>query len=127
MSDREYYAAYDERYRQVHSRNLQWASTTPTPIVAETIAEFSLAPNCRLLEIGCGEGRDAIHLLNLGYNLLATDISQEAIRFCSTAAPEFSESFKTLDCITENLDESFDFIYAVSVVHMLVSDDHLIQ
>lgn len=120
---KKYYEAYDERYRQIHSRELQWFSEMPSPIVSETIHEFSISDQSKLLEIGCGEGRDAYPLLMQGYDLLATDVSQEAIIYCKTKFPDFSEHFQILDCVAGKLDKRFDFIYAVAVVHMLVSDE----
>ncbi len=119
---RSYYEAYDDRYHQLHAQNLQWSSKNPSPIVSETIREFSVSPSHKLLEIGCGEGRDAFPLLEQGFDLLATDVSPEAIAFCQKRAPRFAEHFQVLDCISGQLDGTFDFIYAVAVVHMLVVD-----
>lgn len=119
---RKYYEAYDERYRQVHSENLQWFYDDPTPIVEETILKYGINGNSRLLELGCGEGRDAFPLLAKGYRLLATDISLEAIDFAKNKRPEMSKHFSVLDCIGGQLQEKFDFIYAVAVLHMLVED-----
>jgi len=120
---RKYYEAYDDRYRQVHEDNLRWFAETPSPVVEETIAEYAISPDDRILEIGCGEGRDAIPLLKKGYHLLATDISPEAISWCAENYPQFAEHFRTLNCITDRLNDRFDFIYAVAVIHMLVEDD----
>ena len=122
MQDRKYYHAYEDRYRQVHGLNLQWSYDKPTAIVKETMDRYTVAKKHKILEIGCGEGRDAVPLLNQGYDLLATDASEEAIRFCKEKAPQYSAKFQVLDCITEKLDERFDFIYAVAVLHMLVDD-----
>ena len=120
--ERKYYEAYDDRYRQVHSQSLQWFYDNPTPIVSEVIHNFGIPKTCGLLELGCGEGRDAIALLRQGYHLLATDISPAAIRYTRKKWPEFAENFRVLDCVTGELDKKFDFIYAVAVVHMLVED-----
>ena len=120
---RKYYEAYDDRYRQIHEQDLRWFSDVPSPIVAETIHAFSVSPQAKLLEIGCGEGRDAYPLFLQGYDLLATDVSQEAIAFCKTKFPEFSDRFQVVDCVAEKLNGKFDFIYAMAVIHMLVSDD----
>ena len=124
MENRPYYEAYDDRYRQVHRENLEWFTRTPSPIVEQTIREFQIGPNSRILELGCGEGRDAIHLLRQGYQVLATDISPEAIAHCQRLAPEYTDRFQVLDCIDGKLEKNFDFIYAVAVVHMLVEDVH---
>lgn len=119
---RKYYEAYDERYKQVHRENLQWFSDTPSPIVSQTMSEFQIRPSHKILELGCGEGRDARFLLNLGFRVMATDISSEAIAFCKNVNPQYAEQFQVLDCINGHLDDQFDFIYAVAVVHMLVLD-----
>lgn len=122
MPERKYYHAYDDRYRQVHRQGLQWSSQSPSPIVAETIRRFAISPRHRILEIGCGEGRDALPLLEQGFDLLATDASPEAIAYCQRKMPNHAARFRVLDCVTEKLSDPFDFIFAVAVVHMLVSD-----
>ena len=123
LTSRPYYSAYDDRYRQIHSQNLQWFYDDPTPIVKETIEEFGITREQKLLELGCGEGRDAFPLLEQGFRLLATDISPAAVDFSRKKRPEFAENFAVLDCVAGSLDEKFDFIYAVAVVHMLVPDE----
>ena len=119
---RRYYEAYDDRYCQVHAAGLRWSSDEPTPIVAETLQKYDISPHAKLLELGCGEGRDALFLLRRGYDLLATDISPEAVACCRGRAPEFAGHFTVLDCVAGQLDGSFDFIYAIAVLHMLVED-----
>ena len=119
---RKYYEAYDDRYRQIHSQNLQWFYDDPTPIVGEVIRDFGIDKSGKLLELGCGEGRDAIALLRQGYDLLATDISPAAIQFAREKWPEFAKNFAVLDCVAGETDKKFEFIYAVAVVHMLVED-----
>ena len=122
MSNRKYYEAYDDRYRQVHAENLRWFSAEPSAIVAQVIGRFGVRPDFRILEIGCGEGRDARPLLEQGFNLLATDISPEAIAYCQRLDPAHAGSYRVLDCVGGQTDERFDFIYAVAVLHMLVED-----
>ena len=117
-----YYEAYDLCYRQIHQQHLQWSSETPTPIVAEILQQYPLSHEAKLLEIGCGEGRDAIPLLEKGMDLLATDISPEAIRYCRERMPAFADRFQVLDCIGGEWPGTFDLIYAVAVLHMLVMD-----
>ena len=121
---KKYYEAYDDRYIRVHEKNHQWTSNLPSAIVSQVLHRFGLTKDADILEIGCGEGRDAVFLLKQGYRLTATDISPEAIRYCRASNPQFSGHFQVLDCLTEKLDARFDFIYAVAVVHMLVEDDH---
>lgn len=120
--DRRYYEAYDDRYRQVHGQDLRWFADVPTPIVGQVLERYGITKSAGILEIGCGEGRDAGALLEQGYDVLATDVSPAAIAFARNRFPEFIEKFRVLDCLTERLGEKFHFIYAVAVIHMLVPD-----
>ncbi|MBQ4370220.1 MAG: class I SAM-dependent methyltransferase [Oscillospiraceae bacterium] len=119
---RKYYEAYDERYKTVHAAGVSWASAEPTPIVLQTIEKYRLGRSAKMLEIGCGEGRDAKALLEKGYDLTATDISPEAIDYCGKLMPELKDRFRVLDCIDGKHSEKYDFIYSVAVIHMLVDD-----
>jgi len=120
--DRAYYEAYDDRYRQAHALKLEWFSREPSKIVCGVIDRYNIESGSRMLEIGCGEGRDAIPLLRAGYRLEATDISAEAVAFCRKTAPEFADRFYVLDCVGGSHAEIYDFIFAVAVIHMLVDD-----
>ena len=118
---RKYYEAYDDRYAQVHGQDLQWFAGSPSTIVGEVLERYNIKG--KMLEIGCGEGRDAGFLLERGYDVLATDVSPAAVSYARRKYPEFADRFGVLDCLTEKLEERFDFIYAVAVVHMLVPDE----
>ena len=120
---RKYYEAYDDRYCQIHGSNLQWFHDNPSDIVMDTINAYSISKDQRILEIGCGEGRDAYPLLLQGFNLLATDVSSEAIRYCRNKWKDYGERFQVLDCVADTIDCKFDFIFSVAVVHMLVLDE----
>lgn len=120
--EKPYYTAYDDRYRQVHRESLRWFAESPSPIVYDTIREFGVLPEHSLLEIGCGEGRDARFLLRRGYNLIATDVSPAAVAFCRKEVPEYAQNFLVMDFLNTDCSAEFDFIYAVAVVHMLVPD-----
>lgn len=121
--NRKYYEAYEERYKTAHAQGVSWETDIRTPIVMEMLEKYHIQRTQPILEIGCGEGRDARALLNAGYDLLATDISKEAIAYCQKQAPQFASHFRVLDCLSDELEEKFAFIYGVAVVHMLVLDE----
>lgn len=121
-SDKKYYEAYEERYKQVHNKSLQWFSSNHSNIIMNVISEFDIQPMMKILEIGCGEGRDAAYLLKQGYDVLATDISSEAILYCQKRNPQFAQHFHLLNCIQDHLNTKFDFIFAIAVIHMFVLD-----
>ena len=123
MGQRKYYEAYDERYQTAHQQNIRWFGGESSPIVSEILEKYQIRPRMSLLELGCGEGRDAQALLRRGYDLLATDISREAIQYCKNLCPEYTDRFQQLDCVCGSLEGRFDFIYGVAVVHMLLLDE----
>ena len=120
---KKYYEAYDDRYRQVHRENLHWFDENPSEIVLEIMERFSVTKQKRILEIGCGEGRDARFLLGKGYDVLATDVSAAAVACCRTQDQQHADAYRVLDCLNCSMDESFDFIYGVAVIHMLVPQE----
>ena len=122
-NSRMYYEAYDDRYKTAHEQGLHWFTGNASPIVSEVIKKYAISPQMNSLELGCGEGRDAQHLIEKGFSLLATDISPEAIRFCKEKWLNYEDHFKVLNCVKDALDDRFDFIYAVAVIHMLLLDE----
>lgn len=74
-----YYEAYEERYKTAHQRGVSWAYENSTPIVMDTITKYKIQKTHSVLEIGCGEGRDSKAVLDAGFDLMATDISAEAM------------------------------------------------
>ncbi|HWL24611.1 MAG TPA: methyltransferase domain-containing protein [Ureibacillus sp.] len=75
-----------------------------------------------VLEIGCGNGRNAIYLAQKGCTVTAVDISQEAIDWAKEQA---DEHHVTIQFICENLfnldleSQQFDYIYDSGCFHHL--------
>lgn len=116
-----YYEAYEKRYRQVHEKSLSWASDKNSPIVLETLKKYAAPDGARILDVGCGEGRDCLFLMDLGYDVQAIDISEEAIRYCKDKAGAGKEDrFHVVDVCADRFEGAFDFIYSVATLHMLV-------
>ena len=107
-----YYKAYDKRYRQVHEKDVLWSSFVPTLEVMDVKEKYGIDKNSKILEHGCGEGRDSINLLKQKYNVLGIDYSIEAINTCNKLSDgKFSDNFKQFDIMEDTLDEKYDFIY----------------
>ena len=118
-----YYKAYDKRYKQVHEKNLSWSSNNRTEIIEEMMNKYNITKKSKILEIGCGEGRDAIYLLNKNYNLLATDASVEAINYCKANDKNHTTNYQVLDVLdAKHFHNQYDFIYSIACIHMLVLD-----
>lgn len=121
----DYYKAYDKRYRQTYENNSLWEISERTKEVIDTLKKYKITKNSNILELGCGEGRDAIYLLDNGYNVLGVDYSFAVIDKCNELTNyKYVNNFKQLDLIENSLNEKFDFIYSVAVIHMFVLDKH---
>ena len=120
--EKKYYEAYEERYKVAHENGVSWMSNEQTPIVMEMLSKYGKTAHDKILEIGCGEGRDAKSVLEAGFDLVATDISEEAIRYCKEQFSAYQSQFRVLDCLSDKENTDYDFIYAVAVIHMLVLD-----
>ncbi|MBK6288150.1 MAG: adenylyl-sulfate kinase [Pseudomonadales bacterium] len=70
-------------------RRRHWADyyrNAAVPLRPSSFAEVVLgriATNARVLEIGCGNGRDAVFFANAGRDVTALDVSAEAIELCT--------------------------------------------
>ncbi|MBR4081072.1 MAG: class I SAM-dependent methyltransferase [Clostridia bacterium] len=115
-----YYEAYDRRYRTVHAEGLAWFGGGATPALTKLTAR--LPDGARVLELGCGEGADAMWLISQGYDVLATDVSPAAVDWCRARFPEVAGRFRVLDALADTLEDTFDGIVAVAVLHMLIED-----
>lgn len=91
--------------------------TGPTKLakICESIIKDNHITN--ILEIGCGQGRDALHFSHLGYNVYALDISEKAINFVNEMKQ--SLNYKNITAIIHDIEkplnhsnEFFDFVYS---------------
>ncbi|MER1957161.1 MAG: class I SAM-dependent methyltransferase [Solibacillus sp.] len=84
--------------------------------------ENNIIPRGRVLEIGCGNGRNAIYLAKSGFSVTAVDLSKEAI---SWATQQATLQNVTIEFYCENIfnlkipNEPFDFIYDSGCFHHL--------
>lgn len=108
----------------MHAKNLSWFSSDASQIVIDTIKKYYDEKLPKILDVGCGEGRDILSLLDEGYDVIGIDISSEAINYCKTKAKEKDKHrFQVVDVCAQNMTESFDFIYSVATLHMLLKDE----
>ena len=84
----------------------------------------------RVLDAGCGGGRNLVYLLREGYEVFASDQSPEAIAqirtLAATIAPNLSADNFHLESI-EDLsypDNSFDVVLCSAVLHFARDDEH---
>ena len=123
---KEYYEAYEDRYKDAYDNNMLWEIKDFSKDVVKVIDDYNITKNNSILEVGCGEGRDTIHLLNIGYhNILGIDYSKIVIAKCNELTNnKYVNNFKSLDIMKDKLNNKYDFIYSVAVIHMFLKEEH---
>lgn len=89
-----------------------------------------IAPGMRVLDAGCGEGRNLIYMMRSGYDVAGVDRSEAAIEHvrakCALLAPRIpAESFR-VESVEETSfpDASFDVVISSAVLHFARDDEH---
>jgi bifunctional enzyme CysN/CysC len=123
-----------ERYRSRqggnavdYGRGSHWAAyyrtharvAPPSPFAQHCMAGFAVGE--RLLELGCGNGRDAIYFADQGLAVTALDSSPEAIEACRAADGGRGIRFVCGDAARASalLDGSFDIVYSRFSLHAM--------
>lgn len=87
-------------------------------------------PGMRMLDAGCGSGRNLIYFLRNGYEAFAIDQSEEAIaqlrRVAGALAPHLPAANFRVEPVTKMsfTDESFDVVISSAVLHFAGDEGH---
>lgn len=76
--------AWDQCYIDAET---PWDSGLPSAELRRVLAEHHIGP-CRVLELGCGTGNNAVYLAQQGFAVTALDISPTAIQAAQSRAAE---------------------------------------
>lgn len=103
---------WEEIYSRYNLAEIPWHSDEPDQELIDLIENKKIKPRL-VLDVGCGAGTDAIYLASKGYEVIAIDVSHEAIRI----ARERAEKAKVkVNFIADNFlevelhNKRFDFI-----------------
>lgn len=86
----------------------------------------NISPGMRILDAGCGGGRNLIYLLNEGYEIFAADHDPSAIAQVRSLAPNLpADNFhlESIDALSFP-DASFDAVLCNTVLHFARDDEH---
>ena len=84
----------------------------------------------KILDVGCGEGRNLIYFLNNGYDVYGVDRNQKAIKMLQTTARSINkkyeqERFMVWDIESMQIPENFfDVIICSAVLHFAKNTEH---
>ena len=78
-----------------------------------------LAPGARVLELGCGEGRDSVFFASSGCDVTAVDISSAGLRKAERLARVVGVEVRWVrgDAARYQPSERFDFVYSCGAIH----------
>ncbi|MCL2287366.1 MAG: class I SAM-dependent methyltransferase [Firmicutes bacterium] len=109
---------WDEFYGQ---RKFQAPFITQNTLPDENLVAFLNMgiPIKSALELGCGEGRNAIYMAKHGIDVTAFDISPVAVANAKHIAKDLKIDFKCHDIIKDKINGRYDFIYDSGLLHHL--------
>ncbi len=95
----------------------------------DQILRGRIAPGSRVLDAGCGGGRNIHYLLNAGYDVSAADADPNAISEVMRLAADLNASLPPTNFRREPVeamsfeDESMDAVLSIAVLHFALSDE----
>jgi len=108
---------YDEKY----SRQGYYWGVKPSPICYEVLKIMPPDRHLKLLDIGCGEGRNAVFFARNGYDVTAFDLSEVGIEKTKRMAEDIGIQLRAFQTnINEyRLEEEFDILFSTGVLHYI--------
>ena len=99
--------------------------TEPAGFCGELMKLCPPAEGKNVLDIGCGEGKDAVYMAAKGYEVTAFDLTENGIRKTKRLAEEKGVEIKAYvdDINTFETDEKFDIIYSSGTVQYLFDEN----
>lgn len=97
--------------------------------VFDQLLRGRIAPGMRVLDAGCGAGRNLVYLLREGYDVSGNDVDARAIAavraLAASLAPSRVHDFR-VEAIEDTTfdDASFDVVMASAVLHFARDDSH---
>lgn len=108
---------WEKQYRE---GNTPWDREEVNGHFPSAVQEFGIRP-CRVLEIGCGTGSDAIWFAQQGFDVTAIDVSPEAIRRAKHKAAEACVRCRFIAASATNAQiegPAFKFAYDFGCLHV---------
>ena len=98
--------------------------TEPAELCYELIKLVPPGKGVKVLDIGCGEGKDAVFMAKQGYEVYAFDITENGIAKTKRMAKENGVEINAFiaDVNDFSIDETFDIIYSTGTIQYLDDD-----
>lgn len=115
---------FDALYRRADrwAQSIPWAQQAPHPYLTDWLADpVTPAPGSRAVVVGCGIGDDAVAVADQGYEVVAFDVSEEAVRWARERFPTAAVDWRVLDLLSlpGSLVGAFDLVVEIRTVQSL--------
>ncbi len=99
--------------------------TDPGDFLDELINLCPPSVSTKVLDIGCGEGKDAVYMAQKGYEVSAFDLTENGIRKTIALAENRGVKINAYvdDINTFDTDEQYDIIYSTGTVQYLFDEN----
>ncbi|MDA3838239.1 MAG: methyltransferase domain-containing protein [Candidatus Delongbacteria bacterium] len=108
---------YDEKYA---TKEFYWGKK-PSPICYKVLDLLPPDKPLKLLDIGCGEGRNSIFFARNGYHVTAFDLSSAGVDKTNLLAEEAGVKINTFVANLNEfrLEENFDILFSTGTLHYI--------
>lgn len=114
-----------------HGRSEHWARFYVEAVVPESPSSFAtfvaaqLPPGARVLEVGCGNGRDSSFFARRGFDVTALDVSEAAIEACRRRHRLLNTTYFHGEIALLPADVTMDVVYSRFCLHaMTPAEEH---
>ena len=119
----------DQREKNWNKRYLEqdypWEEKIPSQELESLLKSYA-SHDSKILEVGCGLGTNALHMANLGYEITATDLSEESIRLAKARLTQTDNpQFAQLDFINQKLENKYDIFFERGFLHSFFNQESL--
>jgi tellurite methyltransferase len=116
------YVSYDKQisiYEEEYKIPEYYWGTEPSKMCYRVMELIPPTRHLKLLDIGCGEGKDSVFFARNGYDVTAFDISDAGIDKTKRLAEKIGVQVKVFkaDILDFRLDTSFDILFSSGVLH----------
>ncbi|MBP2001902.1 tellurite methyltransferase [Paenibacillus shirakamiensis] len=119
---------YEDRpvsiYEEVYKTDEYYWGMEPNSACYQVLQWMPPSRYLRLLDIGCGEGKDAVFFARNGYHVTAMDISDAGISKTRKLADRWGVKVEThkADILDYRLQSFYDIIYSSGVLHYIAQE-----
>ena len=109
---------YEDRYRK---DDYFWG-IQPSAMCLQVLEALPPTRPLKLLEIGCGEGKDAVFFARCGYDVTAFDVTQAGLEKTRRLADRARVPVRTFraNLWDYRLDETYDILFSSGVLHYIL-------